>query len=116
MGVKGGGAKKAKQKGKEKEEPRPSFFRNFVRALKKGDPLPDGINHEELAMMMDADDDDDDGAMVEMLMEQDHEIGTCMRDELIPFAVRWYTGEASPEDDDDDFDEDGEEEDDDDDD
>jgi len=111
--VKGGGAKKAKQKGKEKEEPRDSFFRNFFRALKQGDPVPDDVNMENFEGMME-DEEEDDG-MMDMLMEQDYEIGTCVRDQLIPFAVRWYTGEAAP-DDDDDFDEDGEEDDDDDDD
>eukprot|EP00930_Biecheleria_cincta_P043718 TRINITY_DN2_c0_g1_i2.p1 TRINITY_DN2_c0_g1~~TRINITY_DN2_c0_g1_i2.p1 ORF type:complete len:380 (+),score=129.65 TRINITY_DN2_c0_g1_i2:79-1140(+) len=112
--VKGGGAKKAKQKGKEKEEPRDSFFRAFFRSLKPGEPIPDDVNMENFEEMMDEDDDED--ALMEMLMDNDYEMGTCLRDQLIPFAVRWYTGEASPEDDDDDFDEDGEEEDDDDDD
>jgi len=112
--VKGGGAKKAKQKGKEKEEPRDSFFRVFFRALKQGDPVPDDVNMEQFEEMMDEDDDDD--GMMDMLMEQDYEMGTCVRDQLIPFAVRWYTGEASPEVDEDDFDEDGEEDDEDDDD
>jgi len=108
--VKGGGAKKAKQKGKEKEEPRESFFRNFFRALKQGDPVPDDVNMENYEGMMDEDDEDD--GMMEMLMEQDYEMGTCARDQLIPFAVRWYTGEAAPDDDDEDFDEDEEEDDD----
>jgi len=110
--VKGGGAKKAKQKGKEKEEPRDSFFRSCFRALKEGDPIPDGVNMENFEDMMDEDDDDDD--VMNMLMDHTHDMGECFRDQLIPFAVRWYTGEASPEDDED-FDEDGEEDDDDDD-
>jgi len=111
--VKGGGAKKAKQKGKEKEEPRDSFFRNFFRHLKEGMAVPDDVNLEDAQQMMD--DDDDDDQMMSLLMENDYEIGCCVRDQLIPFAVRWYTGEACPEDDDDDFDEDEEEDDDDDD-
>lgn len=107
--TKGGGAKKQKQKGKETQEPRDSFFRNVFRNLKAGDPVPDDVNDEEARQMMDDEDDDDE--MMNMLMENDHEIGMAIRDQLIPFAVRWYTGEAAPEQDDD---EDDEEEDDDD--
>jgi len=113
--VKGGGAKKAKQKGKEKEEPRDSFFRGFFRHLKVGMPIPDDVNLEEAQQLLDEDDDGDDEQMMDLLMENDYEIGCCVRDQLIPFAVRWYTGEAAP-DEDDDFDEDDEEDDDDDDD
>merc|ERR1712118_28199 len=94
------------------EEPRDSFFRNFFRSLKKGEPLPDDVDANELRGMMgeESDDEDaDDDQLVEMLMEQDHEIGSACKDNIVPFAVRWYTGEASPEEDD--FDEDGEEED-----
>merc|ERR1719414_232047 len=40
--VKGGGAKKAKQK-KEKEEARPSFFREFFRELEKGMKLTEEL-------------------------------------------------------------------------
>merc|ERR1719291_924964 len=81
--VKGGGAKKAKQK-KEKEEPRPSFFRDFFRNLKEGVPLPDDA--KEQARMMadeddeDEDDDDEDEALVKYLMDGDHEIGAALRD------------------------------------
>ncbi|CAK9002051.1 unnamed protein product [Durusdinium trenchii] len=114
--VKGGGAKKAKQKGKEKEEPRDSFFRGFFRNLKEGGAIPEDINLEEARELVDEDDDDDEH-MLELLMENDYEIGCCVRDQLIPYAVRFFTGEASPEDHDyDDDDEEDEEEDDDDDD
>lgn len=114
--VKGGGAKKAKQKGKEKEEPRDSFFRHFFRNLKAGMPIPDDVNIEDAQQLLDSDDEGDDEQMMDLLLENDYEIGCCVRDQLVPFAVRWYTGEACPEDPDDDFDEDGEEDDDDDDD
>jgi len=114
--VKGGGAKKAKAKGKVAEEPRDSFFRNFFRNLKPGMELPDDINLEEARALCDEEDEEDDEGMIELLMENDYEIGCCIRDQLVPFAVRWYTGEAAPDDDDDDFDEDDEEDDDDDDD
>lgn len=100
--VKGGGAKKAKQK-KEKEEPRESFFRDFFRSLKAGEPVPDDVNLEL------SDDEEDDDEIMEALLERDHEIGEIMMEQLIPFAVRWFTGEAAPEMDEDD--EDSEEED-----
>merc|ERR1712228_582650 len=99
--------KKAKQK-KEKEEPRPSIFRDFFRSMKPDMDIPDDVNLDEEMM-----EDDDEEGIVEMLMENDHEIGCALRDQIIPFGVRWYTGEAAPEDDDD---EDGDDDDDDDDD
>mmetsp|Transcript_16076 Transcript_16076/g.35287 ORF Transcript_16076/g.35287 Transcript_16076/m.35287 type:complete len:350 (-) Transcript_16076:121-1170(-) len=104
--VKGGGAKKAKQK-KEKDEPRRSFFRVFFRRLEKGMEIPDDLSMEDEL------DDDNEDEVLEFLMDNDYEIGCALRDQIVPFAVRWYTGEASPDDDDDD---EGEEEEDDDDD
>jgi len=111
--VKGGGAKKAKQKGKESEEPRDSFFRSFFRSLKAGEAVPDDVNLE--GMDMDEEDMDED-TLLEYMMENDHEVGCAFRDQIIPYAVRWYTGEAAPEEDDADEDEESEEEDEDDDD
>jgi len=113
--VKGGGAKKAKQKGKEKEEPRESFFRLFFRSLKADDEVPDDIRQLYDSGEDDEEDEDMDMEM-EDILDQTFEMGCGIRDQIIPFAVRWYTGEASPDDDDDDDDEDEEEEDDDDDD
>merc|ERR1711920_277540 len=110
--VKGGGAKKAKQK-KEKEEARPSFFREFFRNLEAGMKITDDIRNEakELqGMDDDEDDDDDDDEILEAIMQRDHECGMALRDNVIPFAVRWYTGEATPQDDDDDEDEEDEDE------
>merc|ERR1711865_604867 len=104
-----GGAKKAKQK-KEKEEPRDSIFRHFFRTLKPDMPVPDDVNLEDVGGMCDEDDDDE--GIMEMLMDNDHEVGMALRDQIIPFAVRWYTGEAAPDDDEDDEDEDDEESDD----
>jgi len=110
--------KKGKQS-KEKEEPRPSFFRSFFRSMKKGAPLPDDIDPHEIAMQFGGDDDDDDDMdedkIMELMMEQDLEVGEALRDNIIPFAVRWYTGEADPRsmDSDDDEDEESEIEDDD---
>jgi len=115
--VKGGGAKKKKQ-AKEKEEPRASFFRSFFKNMKHGMEVPDDIVTDELLELREDDENEDDDEIVSMLMENDYEMAMAFRDQLIPFAVRWYTGEARPEDDeeDDDDDEDDVEDDDDDDD
>jgi len=108
--AKGGGAKKAKQKGKEKEEPRDSFFRNVFRHLTPDMPVPEDAPRD------DDYDEEDDEDMIDMLMENDYEIGCAIKEQLIPYAVRWYTGEAAPDDYSDDEDEDDEEDEDDDDD
>lgn len=118
--VKGGGAKKAK--GKEKSEPRMSFFRTFMGLnLTEGGSIPDGLEMlaEELKQQagLDGADFDEDENVVGFMMERDFELGMAVKDNIIPFAVRWYTGEACPEmGDDDSDDEESEEEDDDDDD
>jgi nucleosome assembly protein 1-like 1 len=115
--VKGGGAKKAKQKGKATIEPRDSFFRSFFVTHKEGEPLSDEVKERMLeGMPMDDDDDDDDDEMIKYFLESQLEVGEALRDQIIPFAVRWFTGEADPNKDDDDDDEDEEEEEDDDDD
>ncbi|XP_057549803.1 nucleosome assembly protein 1;4-like [Amaranthus tricolor] len=67
----------------------------------------------------DDEDDIDEEAAEELqnLMEQDYEIGSTIRDKIIPHAVSWFTGEAVQgeefDDIDDDDDDDGDEEDDD---
>lgn len=112
--TKGGGAKKAKQKAKAaKEEPRESFFRLMFRNLKVGDEMP-----ADLKAMFGGgeDDEDDDDEMVPMMLEQLHGIGIEISDSVVPFAVRFYTGEAGDMDSDDDEDGESEEDDDDDDD
>lgn len=48
-------------------------------------------------------------------MGDDYEAGQALKNHIIPFAVRWYTGEAAPDMDDDDEDEESEDEDEDDD-
>merc|ERR1719330_1491238 len=91
--VKGGGAKKQKQKGKEKEEARPSFFREFFRDLHPEMKLPeDAREHARSLQDDDEDDDAEDEELMQYLMDNDHEVGTALRDNVIPFAVRWYTG------------------------
>jgi len=108
---KGGGAKKQKQKGKSKEEPRDSFFRHVFRSLKVGDDAP-----PELAQMMEDDDDMDDEELVAEALEQGYDMANVFAQELIPYAVRFYTGEAAEDDSDDDEESESEDEDDDDDD
>jgi len=104
--AKGGGAKK---KVKAKSEPRDSFFRHCFRHLKQGMPVPEDMNLSEAMNLADGDDEDEvDAQMMEYVMENDHEMGREIRDHIIPFAVRWYTGEAAPKRDLDSDDEDGE--------
>jgi len=107
--AKGGGSKK--QKAKSTEESRDSFFRLFFRSLKLGDDLPDDCA-DELAGMMEEFDDPD--SAVEMLLSNDHEMSRMLHGYVIPYAVRWYTGEASLDDDDDDDDDEDDDDDDDD--
>nr|GME11957.1 nucleosome assembly protein 1;4-like [Ipomoea batatas] len=52
--------------------------------------------------------------LLQCQMEQDYEIGSTIREKIIPHAVSWFTGEAVSDDEDDDDNEDGEEDDDDD--
>merc|ERR1712032_1438587 len=107
--VKGGGTKKAKQKGKVTEEPRDSFFRLFFRSVDpEGEEVP-YLGEEAEGMMEDEDD------IMEYVLDQDSEIANHMKNYFVPYAVRFYTGEAEMEEDDDDDDEEEEEEDDDDD-
>ena len=55
--------------------------------------------------------DEDEMEELQMELEQHYDVGTTIRDEVIPNAVKWFTGEAleDMEDDDDDDDEEGEE-------
>merc|ERR550537_124184 len=61
-------------------------------------------------MCEDSEDEGDEEQIISFMMENDHEAGCALRDNVIPFAVRWFTGEAAPEGDDDDDDEGDEEE------
>lgn len=114
----GGGAKKAK-KNKDKEEARPSFFRDFFRNLSPDEKLPPDacLQARALAQMYsggdesDDDDDVDEEDLRECLLEADLEAGNAIRDNIYPWAVRWYTGEACPEGDEEDSEEEDLEED-----
>ncbi|XP_021727926.1 nucleosome assembly protein 1;3-like [Chenopodium quinoa] len=60
--------------------------------------------------------DEDAADELQALMEQDYDVGSTIRDKIIPHAVSWFTGEAAQDDDfvlgeDDDIDEDDEDED-----
>lgn len=113
--VKGGGAKKAKQKGKETIEPRHSFFRMMFRNMSEDDEEIDPDDAKLMQESMgDEVEDADPEELIEMMMGTIDEQGCLFKDSLIPFAVRFYTGEAKFDDDDDDDDEEEEEEDDDD--
>lgn len=95
------------------EEPRPSFFRTFFRTINlEGGQDPNELedlirmNTEELD---EADFDDQVSDILDMLKEMGLEQGVMIRDNVIPFAVRWYTGEAMPIMDEDDEEESGDE-------
>ncbi|CAE7192676.1 NAP1 [Symbiodinium natans] len=109
--AKGSGGKKKKKSQKEKLlEPRKSFFRDFFRSLKEGDELPEDVDTQQLCMQM-GDDEMEEEEMVEALLENAYDCGMALRTQIIPYAVRWYTGEAAPDDEYDDEEEEEEEED-----
>jgi len=74
------------------EEPCESFFNFF-----HGDDLEDAEDEQR-----------------EMMLEEDYEVGLTLKEEIIPNAILWFTGEAEAADDDEDDDDDEEEDDDDD--
>merc|ERR1712217_704802 len=82
----------------------------MFRTMNKEGPMPEDIDISEVAMACGEDEDDlDEEECMKMIMEQDLGIGQGIKEEVIPWAVRWYTGEAAPErDDDDDEDEESE--------
>jgi len=102
--VKGGGAKKAKQKNKPaKEVPRPSIFRSLFRDLKAEDPIPDDLKEIMLEAVMDFDPEDiDSDMMMKEVLSQCMDKVNEIKYNLIPYAVRYYTGEIGSDDDDDD--------------
>jgi nucleosome assembly protein 1-like 1 len=108
--VKGGGKKKQKAKAKQETVPRPSWFRIF-RNLGEGFELPEELDEEE-----EDDEDDEEMDKMDMYLQEDAEDSEALRDQIIPHAVRYYTGEAGPGEDSDDEDEDDDDDDEDDDD
>jgi len=86
---------------KAQEEPRPSFFRGFFRSMKQGDPLPDDIDPHEIDMHYGGGSDMNEENLVEVILDNDYEVGQALKDQVVPFAVRFYTGEATPDRDDD---------------
>ncbi|CAE7567002.1 ISPE, partial [Symbiodinium microadriaticum] len=74
------------------------------------DELPEDVDTQQLCMQM-GDDEMEQEEMVEALLENAYDCGMALRTQIIPFAVRWYTGEAAPDDEYDDEEEEEEEED-----
>lgn len=101
-----GGKKGKKKPSKAKEEPCPSFFRVLFTSAKKTDEeLPKGLQcvYEEMSGEI-----DDEDELLEMHLENVGELLGWMHSEFVPYAVRYFTGEACN--DDGDSDEEGEEE------
>jgi len=91
--------KGSKKPAKGKEEPCPSFFRALFTSCKKSDEdLPEGIACVYEAAGADCADEDE---MLEMHLEMVGQVCGFVHTELIPYAVRFYTGEACEDDDDD---------------
>jgi len=103
--AKKGGKKKP---AKAKEEPVPSFFSIFFTNIKKDDPLPDSLQcvYEEMAEEEEMDD------ITELHLGMLTQTACAFAEDFLPYALRYFTGEAGEDDDDDD--EESEEEDDDD--
>ncbi|CAE7643524.1 NAP1 [Symbiodinium sp. CCMP2456] len=110
MGKPAKGGKKKKSHKEKLLEPRKSFFRDFFRSLQEEDELPEDVDTQQLCMQM-GDDEMEQEEMVEALLENAYDCGMALRTQIIPFAVRWYTGEAAPDDEYDDEEEEEEEED-----
>lgn len=107
----GRSAKGGKKKKSGREVPQKSFFRDHFRALKAGDDLPEDVDTQQLCMQL-GDDDMEEEELVEALLDNAHDAAIALRTQIIPFAVRWYTGEANPEEDEEEEEEEEEEDDD----
>jgi len=100
-----------------KKVPTESFFTWFRVPTKATLPLADsGVEGNDNEML--EFDDEDLEAMMDWLMNEHFEWGDAFKEQLIPYAVHWYTGEAAlyeeddEEDEGDEEDEEGDEEDD----
>ncbi|EEQ97512.1 nucleosome assembly protein, putative [Perkinsus marinus ATCC 50983] len=76
---------------------RPSFFQFFT-SLGPNHPIPEWLEsmYEE-----EEEDDDDEVDRLHMVMADDWERAEMLKDNIIPHAIRWYTGEACSEDEED---------------
>jgi len=97
--------RKASAKIKTKQRPRDSFFRCFFRTLQPDMDVPADIDPEQVPA-----DEDDDEDTIDALMENDYYCGKTLAKEIVPWAVRWYTGEAVPDDEEEEDDEDEDDE------
>lgn len=110
------GGKKGKRKpAKSKEQPRQSFFRIWFTSIKQGEPLDSDLK-KAMGAEDDEDMDEDEDEMVADLLDNIFDLGRMLGEQFVPYAVRYYTGEACDDDDDDDDEDEEEEEEDDDDD
>merc|ERR1712194_528869 len=104
---------------------RASFFRLFFRSLDMDEPdkIRDLLDKGLMEMGFDSADVDDEDELeqayedaLEKVTDDAYEMGLCLRDNIIPFDVRWYTGQAcsfeaeSDDEDEDDAEDDEEEE------
>merc|ERR1712194_594993 len=96
--------------GKTEKVPRASIFRLFFRTISMDEPdlLKDLLDKSLLEMGFDSNDIDDEEELeqayedaLEKVSDDAYEMGLALRNNIIPFAVRWYTGEACPLDDED---------------
>merc|ERR1712096_596985 len=62
------------------EDPQSSFFRHFFRTWKLGMALPGDVNIDP----EDMEEGDDENDLIGLLMNQDYEIGSALRDSIIP--------------------------------
>jgi len=90
------GKKGKKKPTKAKEEPCPSMFRILFNNLKAGDPLPEGLE------CVYNDEEDEDEELAECHLQNMGEVVQFVAQGLLPYAVRYYTGEACEDEDDDD--------------
>merc|ERR1712194_634793 len=94
--------KNLKEKKVEKVD-RNNFFRSFFRNITLDDPseIQDLLDKTLLEMGFDTSEVDDEEELeqayedaLEKVTDDAYEMGLCLRDNIIPFAVRWYTGQA----------------------
>mmetsp|Transcript_76027 Transcript_76027/g.246765 ORF Transcript_76027/g.246765 Transcript_76027/m.246765 type:complete len:390 (+) Transcript_76027:167-1336(+) len=100
------GAGKKKSKARREEVSRPSFFRTFFRNLGPDEEIPE----EELEDMLDDEYEEDTQALMDCLLDDDYQQAIALQHNIIPHAIRWFTGAACEDDEDEDDDDEEEEE------